>query len=67
MHNLYNYICRGYGPTYRIIYTIYYGECATMGGWLVVHVPSTPYMDSLCNRQVWGIVESLWDDLIDEG
>ena len=22
-------IYRGYGPTYRIIYTIYYGECAT--------------------------------------
>ena len=22
-------VYRGYGPTYRIIYTIYYGECAT--------------------------------------
>ena len=22
-------VYRGYGPTYRIIYAIYYGECAT--------------------------------------
>ena len=22
-------VYRGYGPTYRIIYTIYHGECAT--------------------------------------